>query len=40
MHCYGFEYVVFQYVGLTPQPLYFGDFAVTDLNRGTFQYGE
>ena len=39
MHCYGFEYVIFQYVGIAPQPVYFGNFAVSDLDRGTFQYG-
>ncbi len=40
LHCYGFEYVTFQFLNLAPQPVYFGDFAITDLNRGTFQYDD
>jgi predicted secreted hydrolase len=39
-HCYGFEYVTFQLLAVAPQPVYFGDFAVTDLTRGTFQYAD
>src|SRR5258708_35738601 len=39
LHCCGFEYVTFQFVDLAPVPVYFGNFAVTDLTRGTFQYG-
>jgi predicted secreted hydrolase len=38
-HCYGFEYVTFQFLAIAPQPVYFGDFAITDLATGTFQYG-
>jgi predicted secreted hydrolase len=38
-HRYGFEYVTFQYLGLAPAPVYFGNFAITDLTRGMFQYG-
>ena len=40
MHCYGFEYVTFQFLAIAPQPVYFGDFAVTDLTNGTFQYAD
>jgi predicted secreted hydrolase len=39
LHCYGFEDVTFQFLAIAPQPVYFGDFAVTDLTNGTFQYG-
>src|ERR1700677_2164447 len=39
VHSYGFEYVTFQYLGIAPEPVYFGDFSLTDLTRGTFQYG-
>jgi predicted secreted hydrolase len=39
LHCYGFEYVTFQFLAIAPAPVYFGDFAVTDLTAGTFQYG-
>lgn len=38
VHCYGFEQVVFQFLELAPEPVYFGHFAITDLTRGTFQY--
>jgi predicted secreted hydrolase len=38
VHCYGFEYVTFQLLGMAPVPVYVGDFAVTDLTRGTFHY--
>jgi predicted secreted hydrolase len=37
-HCYGFEHVTFQFLDQAPVPVYFGNFAVTDLTRGTFQY--
>jgi predicted secreted hydrolase len=39
LHCYGFEYVTFQYLGIAPAPVYFGNLSITDLTRGTFQYG-
>jgi predicted secreted hydrolase len=39
VRCYGFEYVTFQILGLTPLPAYVGDFAVTDLSRRNFHYG-
>jgi predicted secreted hydrolase len=39
LHCYGFEYVTFQLLAVAPVPVYFGDFAITDLTNGTFQYG-
>jgi len=38
VHTYGFEYVTFQLLGLAPVPVYFGNFAITDLTKGTFQY--
>jgi predicted secreted hydrolase len=38
-HCYGFEYTTFQLLDVAPVPVYFGNVAVTDLTRGTFQYG-
>jgi predicted secreted hydrolase len=39
VHSYGFEYVTFQFLGITPKPEYFGDVSVTDLTRHVFQYG-
>src|ERR1700689_959791 len=39
VHSYGFEYVTFQYLGIAPEPVYFGNLSITDLTRGTFQYG-
>jgi predicted secreted hydrolase len=38
-HCYGFELVTFQYLGIAPVPVYIGNFAVTDLTRKSFHYG-
>ncbi len=38
VHAYGYEDVVFQFLGLAPQPIYLGDVAVTDLTRKTFQF--
>jgi|ERR1700722_5833988 predicted secreted hydrolase len=38
LHCYGFEYVIFQFLDIAPEPVYFGDFSLTDLNRQSFQY--
>jgi predicted secreted hydrolase len=38
VHRYGFEYVTFQFLGITPKPLYFGDLSVTDLTRQVFRY--
>ena len=38
VHTYGYEDVVFQFLGLTPQPIYLGDLAITDLSRKTFQF--
>jgi predicted secreted hydrolase len=37
--CYGFEYTIFQLLDVAPEPVYFGNVAVTDLNTGTFHYG-
>jgi predicted secreted hydrolase len=38
LHYYGYEYVTFQFLGLGPSPVYFGNLGLTDLTRGTFQY--
>jgi predicted secreted hydrolase len=38
VHAYGYEDVVFQFLGLTSQPIYLGDLSVTDLTRKTFQF--
>jgi predicted secreted hydrolase len=35
---YGYEDVIFQFLGLTSQPIYLGDMSVTDLTRKTFQF--
>jgi predicted secreted hydrolase len=39
VHCYGFEYVTFQFLSFGPIPVYVGNFAVTDLSRKSFHYG-
>jgi predicted secreted hydrolase len=39
VHSYGFEYVTFQFLGIAPEPVYFGDLSLTDLTRKSFQYG-
>lgn len=39
LRCYGFEYTIFQVLDAGPEPVYFGNVAVTDLNRETFTYG-
>jgi predicted secreted hydrolase len=39
VHSYGFEYVTFQYLGIAPEPVYFGNLSITDLTGHTFQYG-
>lgn len=36
---FGYELVTFQFVGLTPAPLYVANFAVTDLGRHQFHFG-
>jgi predicted secreted hydrolase len=38
-HCYGFEYVTFQFLGIAPAPVYIGNLSITDLTRRTFHYG-
>lgn len=38
VHTYGYEDVIFQFLGLTPAPVYLGDLAVTDLTSKTFQF--
>ena len=36
LHCYGFEYVTFQFLSLGPAPVYVANFAITDLGRRIF----
>ena len=36
---YGFEYTTFQLLDAAPEPVYFGNVAITDLTTGTFTYG-
>lgn len=38
VHTYGYEYVIFQFLGLAPRPVYLGDMSVTDLTRKTFKF--
>jgi predicted secreted hydrolase len=38
-HTYGFEYVTFQLLGEAAEPVYDAQFSLTDLTRGTFQFG-
>jgi predicted secreted hydrolase len=38
VHAYGYEDVIFQFLGLAPQPIYLGDMSVTDLTRKTFKF--
>jgi predicted secreted hydrolase len=38
LHSYGFEYVTFKFLNSGSPPVYFGDLAITDLTKGTFQY--
>jgi predicted secreted hydrolase len=38
-HCYGYEFVIFQFLGIAPSPVYFGNLSVSDLSRGSFHYG-
>jgi predicted secreted hydrolase len=37
-HTYGYEYVIFQILGLGPAPDYLADLSVTDLGSKTFQF--
>lgn len=39
LHCYGFEYVTFQFLNIAPGPVYVGNVAITDLSRHSFHYG-
>jgi predicted secreted hydrolase len=39
VHEYGFEYVIFQFLGIAPEPVYYGDLAISDLTAKTFQVG-
>jgi predicted secreted hydrolase len=38
LHSYGYEYVIFQLLGMGAKPLYLGDLSLTDLTRKTFQF--
>jgi predicted secreted hydrolase len=38
VHAYGYEYVIFQFLGFGPEPIYLGDLSVTDLTRKTFKF--
>lgn len=38
VHSYGYEYVIFQLLGVGPSPVYLGELAITDLTRKTFQF--
>jgi predicted secreted hydrolase len=38
LHAYGYEYVIFQILGLAAKPIYLGDLSLTDLTRKTFQF--
>lgn len=38
VHTYGYEDVIFQFLGLAPQPIYLGDMSITDLTRKTFTF--
>ncbi len=38
VHSYGYEYVIFQFLGIGPQPVYLGNMSVTDLTRRTFAF--
>ena len=38
VHTYGYEDVIFKFLGFGPQPIYLGDMAITDLTRTTFQF--
>jgi predicted secreted hydrolase len=38
VHRYGFEYVTFQFLGIAPEPVYIGNFSVTDLTGHRFLY--
>jgi predicted secreted hydrolase len=36
---YGFSYVIFQFLGVAAEPVYYGDLAISDLTAHSFQYG-
>jgi predicted secreted hydrolase len=38
VHAYGYEYVIFQLLGVAPKPVYLGDLSLTDLTRKTFHF--
>lgn len=38
VHSYGYEDVIFQFLGLGPRPIYLASLSVTDLTRKTFQF--
>jgi predicted secreted hydrolase len=39
VHTYGYEYVIFQLLGLAPKPVYLGNLSVVDLTRKAFKFG-
>jgi len=39
VHTYGYEYVIFQLLGIGPKPVYLGNLSVTDLTRKAFKFG-
>lgn len=38
VHAYGYEYVIFQLLGVAAKPLYLGDLSLTDLTSKTFHF--
>jgi predicted secreted hydrolase len=38
VHAYGYEYVIFQLLGVEPKPVYLADLSLTDLNARTFHF--
>jgi predicted secreted hydrolase len=38
LHTYGYDYVIFQFLGLGPKPIYLSDMSITDLTRKTFKF--
>jgi predicted secreted hydrolase len=38
VHTYGYEYVIFQLLGVGPAPVFLSDLSLTDLTRKTFQF--
>jgi predicted secreted hydrolase len=38
VHAYGYEYVIFQLLGVEPKPVYLADLSLTDLNARNFHF--